>query len=427
MVHFTNYQFQIYSLILLGTFIISTVEGIILWPRRHTRSALWLMLLEFAIAQWAFSIAFEAAAMGEPFKFLWSKIAYFGTATTSLLFFLFAFEYTHRRKVLSNRVIISLSIIPILTIFMAFTNDWHHWLWPGLVINPMNNIATYGHGFYFWVNVYYNYILIITGLFFLFRSLFQFPRFYRVHFSMLILASILPFSGNIIYVFNLNPVPGIDWTPVGFALTALILAWSVHRTPLFKLTPVARTLLIEYMTDGIIVAGAQNLIVDVNPATLHIFKTKSSSLIGQPISLILPATLVGEDLSRLTPHTPLEIELTHAETHTASWYEIRLIPLSDNDEFPTGKIILLRDISRRKLIEREREQLIQKLQEAMAQVKTLSGFIPICASCKKIRDDKGYWEQVEVYIRNHSEAEFTHGLCPECKKKLYPDFDEGDK
>lgn len=65
-------------------------------------------------------------------------------------------------------------------------------------------------------------------------------------------------------------------------------------------------------------------------------------------------------------------------------------------------------------------ETIAGLQEAMSKVKTLSGFLPICASCKKIRDDQGYWNQIEVYIRNHSEAEFSHGICPDCAKKLYP-------
>jgi DNA-binding response OmpR family regulator len=62
------------------------------------------------------------------------------------------------------------------------------------------------------------------------------------------------------------------------------------------------------------------------------------------------------------------------------------------------------------------------LRKALAQVKKLSGFLPICASCKKIRDDKGYWQQIEAYIRDHSEAEFSHGICPECAEKLYGDL-----
>ncbi len=73
----------------------------------------------------------------------------------------------------------------------------------------------------------------------------------------------------------------------------------------------------------------------------------------------------------------------------------------------------------RHLAEEEREKLIRELQEALAKVKTLTGLLPICASCKKIRDDKGYWNQIEAYIRDHSEAEFSHGICPECMKKLY--------
>jgi len=67
----------------------------------------------------------------------------------------------------------------------------------------------------------------------------------------------------------------------------------------------------------------------------------------------------------------------------------------------------------------EREQLVGELQAAVAKAKLLSGFLPICAACKKIRDDRGYWQQIESYIHNHSEAEFSHGICPECARRLY--------
>jgi len=86
-----------------------------------------------------------------------------------------------------------------------------------------------------------------------------------------------------------------------------------------------------------------------------------------------------------------------------------------------------RDITKRRSAEDERNKLIERLQEALAKVKTLSGLIPICSSCKKIRDDKGYWNQIEAYIGDHSEAEFSHGICPECAKELYPDFNVHDE
>jgi len=81
------------------------------------------------------------------------------------------------------------------------------------------------------------------------------------------------------------------------------------------------------------------------------------------------------------------------------------------------------EIEERKLAQIEKDNMIVELKDALLKVKTLSGLLPICASCKKIRDDKGYWNQIESYIKAHSEAEFSHSICPNCAKKLYPDLD----
>jgi len=75
--------------------------------------------------------------------------------------------------------------------------------------------------------------------------------------------------------------------------------------------------------------------------------------------------------------------------------------------------------------DKEKKELIEKLQEALNKVKILSGLLPVCASCKKIRNDNGYWQQIETYIAEHSDLEFTHGLCPDCVKKLYPGYTMG--
>ena len=96
-------------------------------------------------------------------------------------------------------------------------------------------------------------------------------------------------------------------------------------------------------------------------------------------------------------------------------------PLLEEDKI-IGSVTAFRDISEIKKSERERSELIAELQLALEKVKLLSGLLPICASCKKIRDDKGYWNQIESYIREHSEAQFTHGICPECAKEYFGDF-----
>ena len=113
-------------------------------------------------------------------------------------------------------------------------------------------------------------------------------------------------------------------------------------------------------------------------------------------------------------------------------YEVRLVKKNGNRLFclytfsvrknEGGGIIgyqgVIRDITEKRAMESEREQLIAELQEALESIHTLKGLIPICASCKKIRDDQGFWNQLETYIEQHSGAVFSHGLCPECQKKF---------
>ncbi len=93
-------------------------------------------------------------------------------------------------------------------------------------------------------------------------------------------------------------------------------------------------------------------------------------------------------------------------------------------------VTAFQDITQRKQTEAEREQLVAQLKDALEKIKTLRGLIPICASCKKVHDDKGYWTQVEAYVSEHSLAEFSHGICPDCAKKMYPEYypeDGGEK
>jgi hypothetical protein len=105
-------------------------------------------------------------------------------------------------------------------------------------------------------------------------------------------------------------------------------------------------------------------------------------------------------------------QVLHRKNGTEFYAEVLFSVVTDKVGKDVARMASIIDITQRKKVE--------------AEVKILRGFLPICASCKKIRDDKGYWQQVEDYIRVHSEAEFTHSLCPECVKKLYPEL-ENDK
>jgi PAS domain-containing protein len=122
---------------------------------------------------------------------------------------------------------------------------------------------------------------------------------------------------------------------------------------------------------------------------------------------------------------PYEVEIFHKDGSVYT-LEVSEYPVFDQEDRVCFVDGIAHDITKRIQAEKEREKLILKLQEALDNIKTLKGFLPICASCKKIRDDKGYWNQIESYIRDHSEAEFSHGICPECAKKYYPDYIDDD-
>lgn len=106
------------------------------------------------------------------------------------------------------------------------------------------------------------------------------------------------------------------------------------------------------------------------------------------------------------------------------WVGDHSFPYYDNNGMVIGSVGILRDITRRKQLELERQRLVAELREALAQVKSLQGLLPICANCKKVRNDEGYWQQIEYYLAEHSDAEFSHGLCPECVDNLYPELAE---
>jgi PAS domain S-box-containing protein len=184
-------------------------------------------------------------------------------------------------------------------------------------------------------------------------------------------------------------------------------------------------MLFDHAYDAVILEDANREILDANRAACELFGYARDELIGRqagdpesamaqarsPLLLITnPASVVDMPYETVAQHRTgrqVPVELTTAPLRAGGQ------PLH---------LTIARDISRRKQAEEERERLILQLQEALARVKTLSGLLPICAACKRIRDDQGYWTQVEVYVRDRSEAEFTHGICPDCIKELYPDY-----
>lgn len=192
--------------------------------------------------------------------------------------------------------------------------------------------------------------------------------------------------------------------------------------------------LFEYAPDAYYLNDLQGNFLDGNRAAEEATGYRREELIGKNFlqaGLLSPAQ-VPKAAALLARNTlgqatgPDEFLLRRKDGSQVP-FEIRTYPVC----FKGRDLVLgiARDVTERKEAEARQKKLIEELQAALAQVRTLSGLLPICASCKKIRDDKGYWNEVELYIQEHSTAEFTHSLCPDCLKKLYPHLygeDESD-
>ncbi len=182
-------------------------------------------------------------------------------------------------------------------------------------------------------------------------------------------------------------------------------------------------LLFQNSLDGILLTKPEGDVLDANPAACRILgRTREEICREGRAGLIdgsdpkLP-TLVEE--RRLTGRTHGELK---ARRKDGSLFPIEFSSVVFQS--PTGEPrtwMIVRDITDRKTAEAERERLILELQDALGRVRSLSGLLPMCASCRKIRDRQGEWHNLEAYIRSHSDADFSHGICPDCRRRLYPE------
>lgn len=185
--------------------------------------------------------------------------------------------------------------------------------------------------------------------------------------------------------------------------------------------------LVESSDDAIISKTLSGVILSWNKAAEHIYGYSADEMIGQSISVLLPPGRISEFADVM--------EKIRSGQHVVRFDTERLrkdgtlVPVSvtiSPIRGPDGEIIaassIASNISQRQHDEAVRLKLIAELTDALAQAKTLRSLLPICASCKKIRDDHGYWQKLEVYFQEHQHIDFSHGLCPDCAKRLYPEF-----
>lgn len=246
-------------------------------------------------------------------------------------------------------------------------------------------------------------------------------------FSMLILSILGIFNDFVLPVIGINSVPQL--AHVYLSLWSLGIWYAIKKYRLFSIGySLASREVMKIVNDAVFITASDYSIVDMNPAARVMLGFSREELISTRITRYM-----HDKLTRMSPASFLDehghVKIVLDMPVTMMTKNDTLIPVSlsvstikNRKGDIRGIIMIARDLTIRTELEKSRDKLINELQAAMGTIKQLTGLLPICSQCKRIRNEDGSWQEIEEYVHDHSEADFTHGICPECVRKMYPDI-----
>jgi PAS domain S-box-containing protein len=333
----------LFVLLLLGGVIAIITFFSLLKLKKAPGVKFWLVL-QIATAIWAFTYAFEFAANDIHTKILWSKLSYFGIVYCPVAFMFFSLAFSSRYRYLKKKMVIIVFGIATLFILSPLTNDLHHLHWKSYSIDPVTHATNYVYGPLFWVMTLFAYVALALGILNIFLMYFRMSDYYRKQTALLIVAALLPPAGNLIYIFQINPVPGFDWTPFTFIFTGLLVAINLSQFKMFELVPIARDILIDSIQDAILVVDNAHIVADLNPAMQKIIGSDKKEIIGSSTQEVFPhrETMIQEILKHGDYQSRVSREID-GETH---FFDMQVTSLFDHNQHQTGRLVVLKDITR---------------------------------------------------------------------------------
>lgn len=335
------------------------------WPHRHVPAARTLLLTGATVAGWLlFNIA-EALSTTASAKLFWATLTYIFIATAPLAWLVFVLVYTNRTSWVRWERLAILTIIPAVTILLAFTNEAHGLIWrtytfyevPAPAFSPFRN-GFLGmkvvHGPWYLVYAVFAYAcLLISSLLMIHERLRSFTI-YRRQFTWMVCAVLSPLVANFVYLSGTIPGLQKDYAPLAFALGTGIFTLNTRRFGLLDLKPIARNLLIDKMRDGMLVLDSVHRIVDLNPEAATIFGLDADRVIGRPV-----ASVLGSEYDELTGHlngtVEEQVELCLSSDAGKRFYELRVTPLTNSGGHLTGRLLILHDIT----LHKQHEEMLQ--------------------------------------------------------------------
>jgi PAS domain S-box-containing protein len=326
----------------------------IAWVRRAAPGATGFMFAVLAEMVWSGTYAVRWLSPDTASQLFWLDATYFGVAFHPTFFLIFGLQFTGHSGLLTRRNLALLMVEPIVTLLVLWSDPWHGWFYAG--VRSTGTILNGGP--WFWVNVIYSYVLVFIFIALLVIAFLRASSFYRMQTGIVLAAACIPIAGNIVSLAGLSPFPNLDITPFIFTVSGLLYAYGLFGFGLLDVVPVARHRLVEEMADGVVVLDVQDRIVDINPAVRRLIGIPAS-VIGKPASEILNASLHLDQAGARTLASVSELRVFDTPPLDI---ELRISPLFDRDQKMTGRLVILHDITERKLAERALTQAHSELE-----------------------------------------------------------------
>jgi diguanylate cyclase (GGDEF)-like protein/PAS domain S-box-containing protein len=355
-----------YAVFSLLSALISFIASLTAW-RRSAPGSLMLSLLLLSMTIWSGFYSTRWMDISLPAKAMGFSLMFVGVASLPTLFLLFVLAFTHNETWLTRRNLLLLSIHPTAVLLLQWTNSFHHLLYLSLKTVNVNGFLAmeYIRGPLYSVSVMYAYAMIGIALFVLGQSALHLGPLYQNQYRLIIIGSILPWAGNIYSENYFDVLHGLDLAPLLFGVSGIIFAFSVLRTNFMDLIPIARSHLIENMRDGILVLDIQNRIVDINPAMENFIEKKASFYMGKNAFEVFQPWMEKTDLllEGLETHTELKVPIDPSR-----YLDLSITPLYDKDRLLNGRLMVFRDITERKQVEKRLRYVNDRLQTQLIEI-----------------------------------------------------------
>jgi diguanylate cyclase (GGDEF)-like protein len=335
--------------------LINSVIAFLAWRRRPARASTALFLLLIAITFWCLSAALEGVATTLFYKILFSVFSYVGSASVPVLFLIFISRYVNLGKWLSNRNIVLLFLIPVTTVIIAATNHLHGLLWSEISLNYNELAGIYGiysHGPWYWVNIFYSYILLVASIIILLFSVIKYKKLYSIQTRILLFASVIPFIGNIIYSFSPSTTVGIEITPVCFTVTGILIFFAILYFKLLDLAPVAWEVMIENLSDGVIILDNNKRVLDFNESFKSILGIDNINIGDDREKILHKYPDINSFCSYKNYNRKRAVSINNNKNK--HYLDINYYPLFDKRKKNIiGKMLLLSDVTSSKIAEKK--------------------------------------------------------------------------